>query len=764
MNQFIAGVAAQACGKWGFILDALAISHSKQHSPCPACGGKDRFRFDDRQGAGTWFCNQCEPRSGDGLDLVKNVRQCSLTEAARLVADILGILPKPKAPDLAALMAKATPGESRYLINKGLSGHKLPILPDGSLLLILQNMAGDSTGAQIIRHDGTKKLIAGSRKKGAFIPLKPLPEQAETVVLAEGYATAQSLGLLLPAAVIIAAIDAGNLLPVAQSCRSRWPAAKIIIAADNDVNPQGTANTGQLAAEKVASVVDGWVTLPPTPYKADWDDYRQQVGTGQARNSFYHGLYQPPPEGQVSENKVLHPALSQMAASQRGQLLAEHYGQIAVHAESETVYHYDGERWGKLPDGVLRRELVMIFNANDTPYSPAGIRNAIEAMKLQIPIMAEPPRHLIGFQNGVYDLKSRQFRPHRANDWLQHHNDIIFTEPQPDENLAHHAPYFTKWLTHAANDEWPKMARIRAALFTILSNRFDWQLFLEVTGEGGSGKSVFTHIATLLAGRQNTASGNMSALDQARGRAQFVGKSLITLPDQVKYVGEGAGIKAITGGDLVEIDGKYEKQFSTLITAVVLATNNEPMSFTERQGGIARRRVIFAFNHPVKEADKDPRLGEKIAAELPVVIRCLLAEFADQDKARKLLIEQRDSREAMGVKRDADPLYGFCAHIVELGEAVGMYMGTLAISPRAPRIYLYHAYLAYMEAYGHQRSLSLTKFGKDFPKVMKEFGAEYKKARTDKGFRYNMDLSDTASDWLPALALPHHPQPEEPPH
>ncbi len=133
--------------------------------PCPACGGKDRFRFDDRQGAGTWFCNQCEPQSGDGLDLVKNVRQCSLTEAAQLVADILGVSPKSKAPDLASLMAKTTPGESRYLINKGLSSHKLPILPDGSLLLILQNMAGDCTGAQIIRPDGTKKLIAGSRKK-----------------------------------------------------------------------------------------------------------------------------------------------------------------------------------------------------------------------------------------------------------------------------------------------------------------------------------------------------------------------------------------------------------------------------------------------------------------------------------------------------------------------------------------------------------------------------------------------------------------------
>ncbi|PHM36292.1 DNA primase [Xenorhabdus mauleonii] len=101
----------------------------------------------------------------------------------------------------------------------------------------------------------------------------------------------------------------------------------------------------------------------------------------------------------------------------------------------------------------------------------------------------------------------------------------------------------------------------------ILANRYDWQLFIEVTSEGGSGKSVLTYIATLLAGEHNTASGNMRALDEARGRYQFVGKSLITLPDQVKYVGEGAGIKAITGGDLIEVDGKYEMQFPTIIKA-----------------------------------------------------------------------------------------------------------------------------------------------------------------------------------------------------
>ena len=80
-----------------------------------------------------------------------------------------------------------------------------------------------------------------------------------------------------------------------------------------------------------------------------------------------------------------------------------------------------------------------------------------------------------------------------------------------------------------------------------------------------------------------------------------------------------------------------------------------------------------------------------------------------------------------------------------------MFMGNLNISPRAPRVYLFHAYLAYMDAHGFERPLTLTRFGSDFPKVMKEYGAEYKKAKTKAGIRYNMELAESADDWLPAV-------------
>lgn len=75
------------------ILPALGITvrSDKRHGPCPHCGGKDRFRFDDKDGRGSFFCNQCRPRSGDGFVLIQKVRACTFPEALRLVAGILGI-------------------------------------------------------------------------------------------------------------------------------------------------------------------------------------------------------------------------------------------------------------------------------------------------------------------------------------------------------------------------------------------------------------------------------------------------------------------------------------------------------------------------------------------------------------------------------------------------------------------------------------------------------------------------------------------------
>jgi putative DNA primase/helicase len=55
----------RARGRWREILPIFGIEtrylHNR-HGPCPLCGGKDRFRFDDRDGSGSYYCNQCGVR------------------------------------------------------------------------------------------------------------------------------------------------------------------------------------------------------------------------------------------------------------------------------------------------------------------------------------------------------------------------------------------------------------------------------------------------------------------------------------------------------------------------------------------------------------------------------------------------------------------------------------------------------------------------------------------------------------------------------
>ncbi|EMM4365809.1 TPA: DUF5906 domain-containing protein [Escherichia coli] len=418
--------------------------------------------------------------------------------------------------------------------------------------------------------------------------------------------------------------------------------------------------------------------------------------------------------------------LAQMADSERAQMLAGRFDGVCVHPESEIVHVWRGGVWCPVSTMELSREMVAIYSEHRATFSKRVINNAVEALKVIAEPMGEPSGDLLPFANGALDLKTGEFSPHTPENWITTHNGIEYTPPAPGENIRDNAPNFHKWLEHAAGKDPRKMMRICAALYMIMANRYDWQMFIEATGDGGSGKSTFTHIASLLAGKQNTVSAEMTSLDDAGGRAQVVGSRLIVLADQPKYTGEGTGIKKITGGDPVEINPKYEKRFTAVIRAVVLATNNNPMIFTERAGGVARRRVIFRFDNIVSEAEKDRELPEKIAAEIPVIIRRLLANFTDSEKARALLLEQRDGDEALAIKQQTDPVIEFCQFLNFLEEARGLMMGGGGDSVKyTTRNSLYRVYLAFMAYAGRSKPLNVNDFGKAMKPAAKVYGHEY---------------------------------------
>lgn len=427
-------------------------------------------------------------------------------------------------------------------------------------------------------------------------------------------------------------------------------------------------------------------------------------------------------------------------------------------ANGQLLSRYESGIWKVVSPAEFARDVAGLFQRLRAPFSSGRIASVVETLKLIIPQQASPARRLIGFRNGVLDTQSGIFSPHHKSHWLRTLCDVDFTPPVKGETLETHAPNFWRWLNRAASQNPQKRDVILAALFMVLANRYDWQLFLEVTGPGGSGKSILAEIATLLAGEDNATSADIDTLEDPRKRASLIGFSLIRLPDQEKWSGDGAGLKAITGGDAVSVDPKYQNPYSTHIPAVILAVNNNPMRFTDRSGGVSRRRVIIHFPEQIAPEERDPQLRDKIARELAVIVRQLMQKFSDPLAARTLLQSQQNSGEALSIKRDADPTFDFCGYLEALPQTNGMFMGNANIVPRQPRNYLYHAYLVYMEANGYRNVLSLKMFGLGLPVMLKEYGLNYEKRHTRQGTQTNLTLKDESNgDWLPKCNEPASP-------
>lgn len=82
----------KAQGYWPSILEVLGLNASylkNKHGPCPICGGKDRFRFDNKNGKGTFFCNNCG--AGEGIKLLQLYHDWIFPKALDMVAQVLGI-------------------------------------------------------------------------------------------------------------------------------------------------------------------------------------------------------------------------------------------------------------------------------------------------------------------------------------------------------------------------------------------------------------------------------------------------------------------------------------------------------------------------------------------------------------------------------------------------------------------------------------------------------------------------------------------------
>ena len=257
-----------------------------QRLRCPKC---DRQKPDAalaltiEDGAAVWYCHRCgfkgSTRGGEKIErarpfadsrkvvkLDRGAAEARAARKARLIWD-------------AAKLVKEHP----YLERKGIAGYGLRRIAryayssnvmENALLVPMRDQSGEIVNLQGIAPDGTKRFICGGGVRSCFALVRHIDEPwrdlGERIAIGEGFASVFSYCRLHPGCRGVAALSASNLPAVAKLFRAQFPAAQIIIAADQDA-------PGARAAGEASVAVGALVHVPGFGVKGitDWNDYEQ---------------------------------------------------------------------------------------------------------------------------------------------------------------------------------------------------------------------------------------------------------------------------------------------------------------------------------------------------------------------------------------------------------------------------------------------------------------------------------------------------------
>jgi putative DNA primase/helicase len=156
--------------------------------------------------------------------------------------------------------ARAAPRTHPYLVRKGIKPHRARITPghEKTLIVPVTDLQGELSSLQFIAEDGAKRFLMGGAVSARCCMLGEAVD-ADVIVIAEGFATAASINEATGYAVVVG-FNCNNLPPTAEAIRTRYPAARIIIAADDDHLTIG--NPGVTKAKEAAAAVNGLVAIP----------------------------------------------------------------------------------------------------------------------------------------------------------------------------------------------------------------------------------------------------------------------------------------------------------------------------------------------------------------------------------------------------------------------------------------------------------------------------------------------------------------------
>lgn len=320
---------------------------------------------------------------------------------------------------------------------------------------------------------------------------------------------------------------------------------------------------------------------------------------------------------------------------------------------------------------------------------------------------------LFNVQNGTVNLQTGDLRPHdRGN---------LITKLAPvNHDLNAECPLWWEFLTRIFNGNMALIRFLQKAVGYALTGSTQEQCLFFLYGLGANGKSTLLEVLQTLLGDYSKRTSTETFLIKKSGGipndvaalrgARFVSAVEVESGRRLAEV----LVKEMTGGDIISARFMWAEWFEFKPEfKIFLAANHKP-TIRGTDHAIWRRIHLLPFTVQIPKEERDPRLAEKLKAELPGILTwalegCLLWQSEGLEPPQEVQAATQEYREEM------DPLGDFLAESCVVGPK---------ISGKATA--LYNAFRKWAEDSGETRPMSQTSFGTS----LRERGFEKEKTRT----------------------------------
>lgn len=301
-----------------------------------------------------------------------------------------------------------------------------------------------------------------------------------------------------------------------------------------------------------------------------------------------------------------------------------------------VLYVFDPPYWRNLSPQDAQRIILSVLERDSlaTPITDREASDIYRRLLIEPHLFYqgrfEPPKGLINFQDGTYNIFTDEFYSHRPEDHFTTCVNVFWS----DICQASYGNKFEDFVANLSGGD-PAIRTQLLELVAIPLTGLQLKYFYVLVGESNTGKTQFGVFMTKLIGEENVKT--VRDISDFSGRwtvGSLQGNLLATcldLPDGPLPSSSVGIIKQFVGDDPIKGEKKYRDSFTFFRKPLLLLAGNHPIRLHNmaEETALLNRMVCIPFRNPIPPEEQQQQLFEELLKEAPYIIREAISAFRE---------------------------------------------------------------------------------------------------------------------------------------